>query len=117
MQFDERDEKALIALAKELEIEICGSLADLAEDISKLFNKLTEQLDEAQSELDSAEDDASEANERADELSVSFAEVSCRLREIVKELSPNAFPKPTEREIADLIASARETLAQNGITP
>lgn len=50
-------------------------------------------------------------------IAIRAADYESKLCEIVRLMSPNAHTKPTEREVADLIASARETLAQNGITP
>ena len=50
-------------------------------------------------------------------ISIRATDYESKLCEIVRLMSPNAHTKPTEREVADLIASARETLAQNGITP
>jgi len=110
MKFDDKDHDALVELADEAGIGQWNSYAALAERVVDKLEDLRKEVDDAEGEAESARDDAISAETQ-------IADYETILREICRTLSPRALRKPDEREVSDLIASAREVLAQHGVTP
>lgn len=110
MKFDDEDHAALVDLADEAGICKWNTYAALAEKVADKLEDLRNEVDEAEADAEKAHNSAISAEERSDDY-------EAILREICRTLSPRALRKPDEREVADLIASAREVLAQHGVTP
>ena len=110
MKFDDKDHEALVDLADEAGIGKWDTYAALAEKVADKLEDLRNEVDGAESDAKNAYSNATDAENRADDY-------ESILREICRALSPRALRKPDDREVSDLIASAREILAQHGITP
>jgi len=110
MKFDDEDHDALAELAAEAGIGQWDSYAVLASKLVDKLEDLHKEVDDAEGEAESARDDAISAEAQ-------IADYETILREICRTLSPRALRKADEREVSDLIASAREVLAQHGVTP
>ena len=110
MKFDDKDHDALVELADEAGIGQWNSYAVLA-------LKLADKMEDLRKDVDAAESDAESAHDNVIAAEAQIADYETILREICRTLSPRALRKPDEREVSDLIASAREVLAQHGVTP
>lgn len=110
MIFNDTDHAALVDLADEAGIGKWDTYAALAEKVADKLEDLRNEVCEAETAADTARNNTISAEERSDDY-------EAILREICRTLSPRALRKPDEREVADLIASAREVLAQHGVTP
>lgn len=110
MKFDDKDHDALVELANEAGIGRWDTYAAMAEKVVNRLDDLHKEVDDAEGEAESARDDAIVAEAQ-------IADYETILREICRTLSPRALRKPDEREVSDLIATAREVLAQHGVTP
>lgn len=110
MKFDDKDHEALVDLADEAGIGKWDTYAALAGKVADKLEDLRSEVDEAESDAEKAYSNAIDAENRAED----YENI---IREICRTLSPRALRKPDDREVSDLIASAREILAQHGITP
>lgn len=110
MKFDDKDHDALVDLADEAGIGKWDTYAALAVKVADKLEDLRKDVDGAESDAEKAHSNAINAENRADD----YENI---LREICRTLSPRALRKPDDSEVSDLIASAREILAQHGITP
>ena len=110
MKFDDKDHDALAELAAEAGIGQWDSYAVLA-------SKLADKMEDLRKDVDAAEADAESAHDNVIAAETQIDDYETILREICRTLSPRALRKPDEREVSDLIASAREVLAQHGATP
>lgn len=98
MKFDDEDHKAFARLAHSCGIEFT-SYAEFAGQLKRLVDQLHSSVSEAESAAEDAED---------------FIEFT---RYLYRTFGPHACSKPTDGDLAALITSACELLAQNGVTP
>lgn len=110
MKFNDKDHDALVELANEAGIGQWNSYAVLA-------SKLADKLEDLHAEITAAANLAEQSQNDVISAESQISDYETILREICRTLSPRALRKPDEREVADLIASAREVLAQHGVTP
>lgn len=109
MKFDDEDHEAFAALAKSCLIEF-SSYADLASKLETHIESLDDGMTQAENDAENAREDAEDANDRA----ADFIEFT---RDLYRTFGPHACSKPTDGDLAALVASARELLAQNGVNP
>lgn len=109
MLFNDTDHEAFTALAKDNHIQFT-TYAELAKKISKYIESLDDAANESEERAETAEEDAQDANDRADDF-IDFT------RELYRRFGPHAFCEPSDQDLSDLITSARELLARNGVNP
>ena len=109
MQFNDTDHEAFASLAKSCLIQF-SSYADLASKLETHIESLDEGMRPAENAACNAREDAEDANDRA----ADFIEFT---RDLYRTFGPHACSKPTDGDLAAIVASARELLARNGVNP
>ena len=109
MQFNDTDHQVFADLAKSCLIQF-SSYADLATKLETHIESLDEGMRQAENDACNAREDAEDANDRA----ADFIEFT---RDLYRTFGPHACSKPTDGDLAALVASARELLARNGVNP
>ena len=109
MQFNDTDHQVFADLAKSCLIEF-SSYADLASKLETHIESLDDGMRQAEKDAESAQEDAQDAHDRA----ADFVEFT---RDLYRTFGPHACSKPTDGDLAALVASARELLARNGVNP
>jgi len=98
MQFNDTDHAAFAKLSHSVGIELT-SYSEFAGQLNRLVAQLHSSVSEAEGAAEDAED---------------FIEFT---RDLYRTFGPHACSKPTDGDLAALVASARELLARNGVNP